>query len=141
MVIASQIADVISGKVVGLDSSATVGPGLTASSREVQRGDIFVAVRGTAADGHRFVGDAFERGASVAIVEDESALAGRPGIVTANTRHALSRLSSFLHGDPSAQLKVVGITGTNGKTTTNWILYHLLNEIGGGALRIGTLGN
>jgi UDP-N-acetylmuramoyl-L-alanyl-D-glutamate--2,6-diaminopimelate ligase len=141
MVTASQIANVVGGGLVGLEPTAPVGPGVTASSREVNRGDIFVAVRGTAADGHRFVEDAFARGASVAVVEEPSALAGRPGIVTSNTRHALSRLSSFLHGDPSAQLKIVGITGTNGKTTTNWILYHLLNEIGGGALRIGTLGN
>lgn len=138
---ASEIAAVLAGELVNLEPGVSVGPGLTASSRDLSTGDIFVAVRGTAADGHRFVGDAFNRGASLAIVEDRAVLSGRPGVVTSNTRLALSRLASFIHGEPSNELKVVGITGTNGKTTTNWILYHLLNEIAGGALRIGTLGN
>ena len=141
MLTASQIASVLCGERIGGDPLSSVYAKVTASSSEVDEGSVFVAVRGHTADGHRFVDDAFARGASLAIVEDPAVLKGRAGIVVVNTRLALSRLASLVCGDPSSALKVVGITGTNGKTTTNWILYHLLNEIGGGALRIGTLGN
>jgi UDP-N-acetylmuramoyl-L-alanyl-D-glutamate--2,6-diaminopimelate ligase len=103
-------------------------------------GALFVAVSGTAVDGHAFLDDAFSRGAIAAVVQDSSALKGRPGIVVANSRLALSRLASLFAGEPSNEMKVIGITGTNGKTTTNWMVYHMLNALGERAVRIGTLG-
>lgn len=115
---------------------------LTASSAQIAPGGaLFIAVRGFAADGHSFVNDAFMKGAVAAVVEDAAALAGQPGVVVANTRLALSRLAAAFYDYPATKLQVVGITGTNGKTTTNWIVYHLLNAIGGGCQRIGTLGS
>jgi UDP-N-acetylmuramoyl-L-alanyl-D-glutamate--2,6-diaminopimelate ligase len=113
---------------------------LSASSAAVVPGGVFVAIRGSAADGHTFLDDAFARGAAIAVVEDPEALKGRPGIVVSTSRRALSRLASYFQGDPSRAMQVIGVTGTNGKTTINWIIYHALNRLGEGALRIGTLG-
>jgi UDP-N-acetylmuramoyl-L-alanyl-D-glutamate--2,6-diaminopimelate ligase len=113
---------------------------VAASSAAVVSGAIFVAVPGNAVDGHAFVDDAFARGAVAAVVQDPTVLQGRPGIVVAHSRSALSRLAALFAGDPSHRMKVIGITGTNGKTTTNWIIYHMLNALGERALRIGTLG-
>lgn len=138
--LASEIAKSIGGTVCNGAGALSVSSHLSASSKGVSPGGLFVAIRGNAADGHSFLADAFAKGCSVAVVEDAGALAGKPGIVVRNSRLALSQLAALLHEDPSSRMKVVGITGTNGKTTTNWILYHLLNRIGGGALRIGTLG-
>ncbi|MEY4669289.1 MAG: UDP-N-acetylmuramoyl-L-alanyl-D-glutamate--2,6-diaminopimelate ligase [Pseudomonadota bacterium] len=136
----TEIAHQIGGRPVHTDPELRVSRELSASSASVVRDGIFVAIRGNAADGHSFIDDAFSRGAGVAVVEDSEKLNGRPGIVVANSRLALSRLASFVYGDPSRHMRVIGITGTNGKTTTNWIVYHALNRLGAGALRIGTLG-
>lgn len=141
MVSVGHIADIVQGEIANTSESTQVESVVTASSRDVSPGGIFVAVKGNAADGHRFIGDAYSRGAALCVVEDRVALNGRPGVVVRKGRQALSKLAAFIHGEPSARLKVIGITGTSGKTTINWILYHLLNEIGGGALRIGTLGS
>jgi UDP-N-acetylmuramoyl-L-alanyl-D-glutamate--2,6-diaminopimelate ligase len=136
----SELALHLNGTIVGGDASAPIAPYVAASSAKVTKGGVFVAIRGNAADGHTFLDDAFARGAAVAVVEDGDALKRRPGIVVENSRRALSSLAARFQGDPSRGLQVIGITGTNGKTTTNWIIYHVLNRIGGGALRIGTLG-
>jgi UDP-N-acetylmuramyl-tripeptide synthetase len=137
----TQIAKEVQGAPLHTHDGMKIVAHLSASSAKVSRNGIFVAIRGNAADGHSFVDDAFSRGAGVAIVEDAQALKGRPGIVVQNSRLALSRLASYLQGEPSREMQVIGITGTNGKTTTNWILYHALNRLGVGALRIGTLGS
>jgi len=136
----ARLAQEVQGRPVHAPEGMTVGGEVSASSSKITKDGIFVAIRGNAADGHSFLDDAFARGVGVAVVEDAQALHGRPGIVVQNSRLALSRLASYLHGEPSRSLQVVGITGTNGKTTTNWIIYHALNRIGAGALRIGTLG-
>jgi UDP-N-acetylmuramoyl-L-alanyl-D-glutamate--2,6-diaminopimelate ligase len=113
---------------------------ITCSSADVQAGSLFVAVRGATVDGHRFIPDATARGAQAVVAEDLEALGSLPGIVVKNTRLALSKLAAVMNGNPARTLRTIGITGTNGKTTTNWIVYHILNEIGGGCQRIGTLG-
>jgi len=139
----SQIAQIL-GDVPIINGAATVDTRLsshvTSSTADVSPGALFVAVRGFTQDGHTFVSKAFESGAIAAVVEDAAALEGRPGFIVPNSRLALSRLASAFAGDPSSKLKVIGITGTNGKTTTHWIIYHALNALGVGALRIGTLG-
>jgi len=134
------IAHEVEGTLVHAHEGMKVRGLVSASSATTTEGGVFVAIRGNAADGHAFVDDAFSRGVGVAIVEDAGALHGRPGIIVQSSRRALSRLASYLQGDPSRGMRVIGITGTNGKTTTNWIIYHALNRIGAGALRIGTLG-
>ncbi len=136
-----ELARIVGGTIVNHDDARLECHSVTASSSHVVPGALFVAVRGFSVDGHAFVSDAFARGALAAVVEDVHALGGRPGIVVSESRAALSRLAAAFHGDPSTRMRVVGITGTNGKTTTNWIVYQLLHHMGEGALRIGTLGS
>ncbi len=140
-IILSDLPGLLGGELAGASSSTPLCTSLTASSAAVSPGAVFVAVRGTTVDGHRFIQDAFARGAVAAVVEDPSSLYGRPGIVVSDARRALSRLAALMYGEPSKELSCIGITGTNGKTTTNWIVYHVLNAIGGGCQRIGTLGS
>lgn len=134
-----QIVSAVGGEACGALPRAAA-QGVAAALDAVRPGVVFVAIKGFSADGHAFVGAAFERGAVACVVEDPASLGGRPGIVVKSSRRALSRLAALFNGEPSKKMKVVGITGTNGKTTTNWIAYHVMNRLGKGALRIGTLG-
>ena len=106
--------------------------GITHNSSWVEPGFIFVAIRGAKSDGHAFIGQALERGA-VAIVGEglsETLEQRVPYLHVENARQALADLSSILYGHPSRELKVVGITGTDGKTTTAWLTHHLLSSAG-----------
>lgn len=136
----AEAAAACSGSIYGASAAVSI-VALSSQAEEVSPGALFVAIRGFKVDGHSFVDRAFERGAVGCVVEDPAALRGRPGIVVESSRRALSALAAAMHGEPSAALNVVGITGTNGKTTTNWIVYHVLNRLAGGCLRIGTLGS
>jgi len=108
---------------------------LTADSRTVESGGAFVAVRGTTADGHAFVDDAVEHGARLVLCEALPAAARErfPEVVfarVADSRTALAEAAAALYDDPAAALDLVGVTGTNGKTTVAWLVHHLLEELG-----------
>ena len=111
---------------------------LTADSRAVVPGSLFLAVPGTQADGHAFVADALARGAAMVLVERPMTDAV-PQLVVRDARAAAVIAARAWYGDPSASMVLVGITGTNGKTTTTGIMRHLLNRRGD-AGSIGTLG-
>ncbi len=111
---------------------------LTTDSRSVVPGALFVAVRGSESDGHRFVPDAVARGASAVVVE-APVEARVPQIIVGEGRRAAIALARAWYGDPGASLTLVGITGTNGKTTTTGIVRHLLNQQQDTA-SLGTLG-
>ena len=105
--------------------------GLTADSRKVERGDCFVAVPGFKQDARRFIPDAVARGARLVVTEGDAV----PGVGVAQvlvpaTRPALARLAAAYYGHPSRALTVVGITGTNGKTTTSYLVDALLRDAG-----------
>jgi UDP-N-acetylmuramoyl-L-alanyl-D-glutamate--2,6-diaminopimelate ligase len=112
--------------------------GVTTDSRSAGPGSLFVAVRGSQADGHRFVPDAVARGAAALVVE-RIGETGVPQIVVHDGRRAAIALARAWYGDPAAGMQLVGITGTNGKTTTTGLVRHLLNRAGD-AGSIGTLG-
>ena len=112
--------------------------GLTADSRSAEPGSVYVAIRGSQADGHRLVAAAAARGAAAAVVEAPQE-APIPQAVVRDGRRAAVVLARAWYGDPAARLTLAGITGTNGKTTTTALVRHLLNE-GGTAGSIGTLG-
>ncbi|HVG79666.1 MAG TPA: UDP-N-acetylmuramoyl-L-alanyl-D-glutamate--2,6-diaminopimelate ligase [Patescibacteria group bacterium] len=116
----------------------TTVSGLTADSRRVEAGDCFVAVPGFKQDARRFVPDAVARGARLVVTEGEplSAL-GVAQVLVPSARRALGRLASAFYGRPSASLTLVGITGTNGKTTTSYLVDALLRARG---LRTGIIG-
>lgn len=131
------LASLIGGTYVGPDQTISA---VTAQSNRVDPASIFVAVRGERADGHEFLTSAFNNGARAAVVERRDALGERPGIVVSDSRLALSKLASFFAGDPAGKMRMVAITGTNGKTTTNWLVFHALQHLGVRSIRIGTIG-
>ncbi len=108
-------------------------------SRQVRRGDLFVAWRGAAHDAHDHLGAATEAGAAAAIVERPAGPARLPRIQVDNARRAAAVAADFVAGSPSRALRLAGITGTNGKTTTALLLRGLLAG-DGPAAAIGTLG-
>lgn len=112
---------------------------ITDDSRRVTRGALFVAVRGAAFDGHDYLAAAAEAGATGAIVEDASRCS-LPAFVVHDGRHAAAVAARAAFGDPAARLTMVGVTGTNGKTTTVGLLRHLLHDSDAAAASIGTLG-
>ena len=137
--------------VAALDGARVTGDldrdivGVVHDSRAARAGTIFVALRGERADGHAYLNAAIAAGAC-AVVVDESYAAAQPPlwgaatIVVPHTRRALSRLSAAFFGEPATSLRVVGVTGTNGKTTTTHLIAALLEAGGIAAGHIGTLG-
>jgi UDP-N-acetylmuramoyl-L-alanyl-D-glutamate--2,6-diaminopimelate ligase len=126
------------GLLISAPEAAPPLTGVTADSRAVAPGMIYVAVRGSQVDGHRYVPDAVRRGAA-AIVAEAGAGSGVPEIIVTDGRRAAVTLGRQWFGDPGRTLTLIGITGTNGKTTTTALVRHLLNG-GGTTGSIGTLG-
>ena len=108
-------------------------------SRRVSRGAVFIAVRGSIGDGHDYLGGAEASGAVAAIVEDPSRTS-LPCIVVRDGRRAAAIAAAAAYDDPAKALRLVAVTGTNGKTTTVGILRHLLDGHIGRSASIGTLG-
>lgn len=108
-------------------------------SRQVVNGALFIAVRGSVRDGHEYLDKAGELGASAALVEDP-ARTRLPVIIVREGRKAAAIAAGAAFGDPSRDLRMIGITGTNGKSTTAGILRHILDHPGARAASIGTLG-
>ncbi len=113
--------------------------GLSIDSRKVRKGDLFVAVRGDRADGHAFLEQAAAAGAAAALVEREIPSAPLPTVRVPSTASALPQVAANFHGDPSARLAVVGVTGTNGKTTVTYLLESILAAAGRRTAVIGTI--
>ena len=110
--------------------------GLALSSRSVAPGTLFFCVPGFTSDGHDFARDAVERGAAALVCERPLGL-GVPEVIVPDVRAAMGPVAARFHGDPTASLRVVGITGTNGKTTTAFLLREVLEAAG---IRTGLLG-
>ncbi len=101
--------------------------GICCDSRKVQPGNVFVAIDGFASDGHRYIPSALEKGASVIICEkkqDDTV----PQILTDNSRLALALASSEYYGNPTSKMTMIGLTGTNGKTTATYLIKHILEQ-------------
>lgn len=113
---------------------------VTYDSRKVQPGALFVAVPGQRYDGHDFVPDALSRGAVAVVVERPVDVTSVPVLQVPHAREALALLANRFYGFPSRSLLLVGVTGTNGKTTTTHLIAHLLRANGFRTGTIGTLG-
>lgn len=117
-----EVAESLKAELSG-DSKAQVSS-VTHDSRQANEGTLFIAVRGLATDGHRFVEDVMRRGAT-GIISESNAPENFQGawLKVSDARIALAKAAAVINGNPSNQLKLVGITGTNGKTTTSYLTY------------------
>lgn len=115
--------------------------GVSYDSRKVKPGDVFVAISGFETDGYKYIPSAVEKGAAV-VISDRVPQADIPYVLVRDCRKALALLSRNFFGDPAGEMQIIGITGTNGKTTTTYLLKHLLEDtIGAKVGLIGTNGN
>ena len=112
--------------------------GLTYDSRAVKPGDLLFCVSGFRQDGHEFAADGVERGAAALVLERPLGL-GVPEVLVESVRAAMGPVAARFYGDPSAELRVVGVTGTNGKTTTAYLVRALLEAIGEQCGLLGTV--
>jgi UDP-N-acetylmuramoyl-L-alanyl-D-glutamate--2,6-diaminopimelate ligase len=112
---------------------------ITADSRQIKPGCLFVALRGYTVDGHRFVPGAVEAGAAAVLVEEPISGLAAPQVVVQDTRAAIAVLASVFYGHPSTNMKVIGVTGTNGKTTITNLIDRVLSDAGHTTGLIGTI--
>ncbi|MBI2863740.1 MAG: UDP-N-acetylmuramoyl-L-alanyl-D-glutamate--2,6-diaminopimelate ligase [Chloroflexi bacterium] len=130
-------------QTVGQDDPDVTG--IVQDSRQVVGGSVFVAVPGFRVDGHTFIPEALKRGAAAIVAERPvegdagDQYSSAPRVIVPNARQALAFLSAALHGFPARRLKVVGVTGTDGKTTTSFLISSLLEAAGHSTGVIGTV--
>src|SRR3954463_15711355 len=129
--------------LTAIQPSSVVGPtdrvveSIAYDSRRVQRNGLFVALRGEKVDGHQFIDQAVEKGATVLVTENEVQSPRATCLVVDNTRAALADLAATFYQQPARRLKLAAVTGTNGKTTTTFLIKHICEKAG---LRCGLLG-
>lgn len=123
---------------IRLDGPSDVAvSGLAYDSRQVRPGTVFCTWRGLAHDGHGYVPEALRRGAPAIVAEELVETAGVPRVLVSSGRRALARMAANFYQHPSRSLAVLGVTGTNGKTSVAWIVRQLFEKIG---VRTGLLG-
>ena len=128
----------------GLVSAPNTNPeisAITADSRKVVPGTMFIAVRGFAADGHSYIHQALKAGAAAVVCEQVPEGAEGIFVLVENSRRALAMIAAEFYGNPSRELTLVGITGTNGKTTTVTLLYNLFRSLGYSCGLLSTIAN
>ena len=106
--------------------------GIKIDSRQVKPGYLFVAIKGTQTDGHQYIAKAIELGAVAVLCEDlpTEQAAGVTYVQVPSTETAVGPVATLFHGDPTSKVKLVGVTGTNGKTTIATLLYHMFRKFG-----------
>ena len=116
-------------KIVG-DAEVEI-TGVNIDSRRIKAGHLFIAMKGTQVDGHQFIAKAIELGAKSILCEDlPEPVAGVTYVQVASTEDAAGKVATLFYGDPSRKLKLVGVTGTNGKTTIATLLYNMFRKFG-----------
>jgi UDP-N-acetylmuramoyl-L-alanyl-D-glutamate--2,6-diaminopimelate ligase len=138
-----QLSELIQG-LKGLDiqgeTQVDIGQ-IRFDSRQVTPGDVFVAVRGATSDGHQFIPVALEKGARVIVCEEWSGVSSATIIRVKDSAEILGQLASRYYGNPSEAFTLIGVTGTNGKTTTTTLLWQLFTALGYKCGLIGTVEN
>lgn len=137
MLLKDLISDLPVQRVIG-DASIKVS-GLAYHSREVQAGFLFAAIQGWREDGRQYIPEAISRGANALLVDSFIEEIKITQIIVPEVREALARLAAAFYGHPSLSLKVIGITGTNGKTTTSYLIESILKEAGSRPGVVGTI--
>ncbi len=111
--------------------------GIAYHSQQVRKGFLFAALRGMETDGHHYIEKAIEKGAEAILLEEGPEISTSTLIYVPNSRQALAKVSSNFYGNPSSALTLIGITGTNGKTTTTYLLENIFRKAG---FHVGVLG-
>jgi UDP-N-acetylmuramoyl-L-alanyl-D-glutamate--2,6-diaminopimelate ligase len=138
----TQLLTALNGHVAILERQGPLDCPVTAvtdDSRSVASGSLFVAVKGERVDGHIYIAHAVQAGAAAIVGQESGEHSSFPFVKVADSRKALGLLGSRFHGDPSAELYMIGVTGTNGKTTTTYLCKALLEGIGRKVGLIGTV--
>ena len=105
--------------------------GINIDSRKIMPGHLFVAIKGTQTDGHQYIEKAIQSGASAILCEDlPTEKEGITYVQVASTEDAVGKVATLFYGDPTSKLKLVGVTGTNGKTTIATLLYNMFRRLG-----------
>ena len=119
--------------------------GVQYDSRKVQRDNLFVALKGVGVDGHKFLSDAIANGAKVIVIEDDSAIpdsmcmhTGTVKVVVGSTRKALAQISANYYRNPASKMTMIGVTGTNGKTTTTFLIKQMIEAVSN--TKVGLIG-
>lgn len=119
--------------------------GIQYDSRKVQRENLFVALKGVGVDGHKFLSSAVENGAKVIVIEDDNAIpdsmcmhTGTVKVVVGNTRKALAQMSANYFEQPATKMTMIGVTGTNGKTTTTFLIKQMIESVSN--TKVGLIG-
>ena len=139
------LADLLKNvKVIGINGNPDVEiNGMELDSRQVKPGGLFFAVKGTVTDGHKFIPKALENGAVAVVCQDlpETMPEGVTFVKLENTEHAVGQIATDFYGDPTSKMKLVGVTGTNGKTTIATVLYNMFRRLGFKAGLLSTVCN
>ncbi len=136
----AQLIEALNGRVEIVERRGALDRPVTAvtdDSRAVAAGSLFVAVKGERVDGHAFVGQAVRAGAAAIVAQEPVETGALPLVRVIDSRKALGLIGGRFYGDPSAKLSMIGVTGTNGKTTTTYLCKALLEGIG---RRVGLIG-
>lgn len=137
-----RLSAIVGGELRNAADRRAVVSGVHQDSRKIERGDLFVALEGARVDGARFVEVAMQRGAAAVMVRRGRALdVEAPVIEVDDTRRALAKASAEIYGRPTEHMTVIGVTGTNGKTTTTHLMECAVAAAGGRIGIIGTLGH
>ena len=112
--------------------------GISYNSLSTKPGDVFVAIKGFKTDGHKYIKNAVEKGAVCVVCEQKPDDIDIPCVVVKDSRAALAEISKNFYGDPTSKLKLIGVTGTNGKTTVTYLVKTILEANGEKVGLIGT---
>lgn len=135
-----KLKQLLQGVATGSEAPDIEIAGLTSDSRKVQKGFVFIAVPGTKADGHDFAEKAVELGAAAVVAERALPLTV-PVVLVKDAREAYALMAGNFFGNPAEKLNLIGVTGTNGKTSTTFIFKHVLEQLGHKVGLIGTIVN
>lgn len=136
MKLSELLADIEVEKIIGAEQLNVTG--IAFNSMEVRPGNIFVCITGFKTDGHKYAADAIDRGAIAVIAERDISELGVTCVICKNTRLALAKAAANFYGHPERKFRLIGITGTNGKTTATYLVKSVLESLGRKVGLIGT---